>query len=355
MSYQYVSRKSTALKRAAAQEIPAAHEPLSRGINGNLSGSRRIDLPGALQSKMENAFGADFSGLKLYESPEVGEAGDLAAAQGGSIAFAPDAPALTSRAGQELLGHELSHIVSQARGEVSGSGLLENASLEARADREGAMAADGIQLAAEAPAVSISGAGASAAPIQAKRRKGRGAKKKRSRARAAKPKAAPAPTAEAKSGDAPAASVIDAITGAKSGGSSESAAEAVAESAPAEAPAAAEAASGEPAAAEATPTEKVSKRGKIGKMIGSGIGLLGGLTSTAGGILGGLGLGTASTIVGGIGKGIGAIGDFIGGLFGGGGNAEAPEGEAAEDQSELAGALGGGGEAVEELLKKKKE
>ena len=37
--------------------------------------------------------------------------------------------------GQALLGHELSHVVSQARGEVRGSGLLENNSLESRGIR----------------------------------------------------------------------------------------------------------------------------------------------------------------------------------------------------------------------------
>ncbi len=136
------------------------------------SGSRRIDLPGAIRAKMENAFGADLSGLRLYESEKVSDAGADALAQGSRIAFAPGQANLFSLEGQALLGHELSHIVSQAKNEVHGSGLLENPSLEARADREGWLAASGRSAVPEtgtsAP-IDI-GAGTYGVPVQACRR-----------------------------------------------------------------------------------------------------------------------------------------------------------------------------------------
>ncbi|MBO4915759.1 MAG: DUF4157 domain-containing protein, partial [Oscillospiraceae bacterium] len=191
------------------------------GLSGALSSSQRIDLPGALQDKMETAFGADFSALKLYRSPEVSEAGDLAVAQGGRIAFAPDAPSLTSRAGQELLGHELSHVVAQAKGEAYGSGLLENASREAKADREGSMAASGMQISAEAETVSIGGAETGAAPMQAKRRKGKKARRRSAPVRSRRVKAPKvtqsAPSSTASEGESHSPAIIDAISGAAEG------------------------------------------------------------------------------------------------------------------------------------------
>ena len=134
----------------------------------------RVDLPDAMRAKMENAFGADLSAVKLYESRAVADAGAEAVARGSEIAFAPGKFDLSSAGGQALLGHELSHVVSQQRGEVRGSGFLNDRALEARADREGAMAAAGQQvfsgpvtgaMSAAAPAV------AAAAPMQAARKK----------------------------------------------------------------------------------------------------------------------------------------------------------------------------------------
>lgn len=129
----------------------------------------RVDLPEAIQAKMENAFGADLSGVQLYESQAVADAGAEAIAQGGRIAFAPGKLDFVSQSGQALLGHELSHVVSQARGEVSGSGLLNDHALEARADREGAMAAAGEQVYAGPVTGSLSAASAASAagPMQA--------------------------------------------------------------------------------------------------------------------------------------------------------------------------------------------
>ena len=114
----------------------------------------------------------DLSGVKLYENKAVGDAGAEAVAQGSKIAFAPGKLDFSSTHGQALLGHEISHVASQARGEVKGSGFLNDSALEARADREGMMAAHGESVSgnyggASAPLSNASAASASG-PMQAK-------------------------------------------------------------------------------------------------------------------------------------------------------------------------------------------
>lgn len=132
----------------------------------------KVDLPGQMQAKMESAFGADLSGVQLYESQAVADAGAEAITQGSRIAFAPGHLDFTSMQGQALLGHELSHVVSQARGEVTGGGFLNDHALEARADREGFLAAQGqsVPTGALAP-LSTASASCMAGPMQAKKDK----------------------------------------------------------------------------------------------------------------------------------------------------------------------------------------
>ena len=129
-----------------------------------------------MREKMENAFGADLSAVKLYESEAVKDAGANAVAQGSSIAFAPGMLDFSSYGGQALLGHEISHVVSQARGEVTGSGFLNDHTLEARADREGAMAASGQTVAVPTAAMSAVSAASAAGPMQADKNADREAK-----------------------------------------------------------------------------------------------------------------------------------------------------------------------------------
>lgn len=92
--------------------------------------------------------------------------------QGRNIAFAPGRLDLASTAGQALLGHELSHVVSQARGESAGHGFLANAGLEAQADRQGMLAAQGesVYSGPVTPIGTSSAVGASG-PMQAKKKK----------------------------------------------------------------------------------------------------------------------------------------------------------------------------------------
>ena len=173
MSYTYADRKRS--KDASPEKEAAQAQPSMDALRSGASlptqeqMGHRVDLPDAMRAKMENAFGADLGAVKLYESQAVADAGAKAVTRGSDIAFAPGMLDFSSYGGQALLGHELSHVVSQARGEVTGGGFLNDQALEARADREGAMAASGQTVAMPTAAMSGVTAAAAAGPMQAKK------------------------------------------------------------------------------------------------------------------------------------------------------------------------------------------
>ena len=178
MSHIYDQRKRPQGPQSAPPEPAAAPGPSMDALMAGTARptaeqkGRSIDLDAAMKAKMEHAFG-DLSNLKLYESRAVGEAGAEAIAQGNEIAFAPGMANFSTRSGQERLGHELSHVMSQRSGAVRGAGFLANSALEAQADREGAMAAAGEQVYTGPVTHAISDASPSpsvAGPMQAKRR-----------------------------------------------------------------------------------------------------------------------------------------------------------------------------------------
>ena len=178
MSHIYDQRKRPQGPQSAPPEPTTAPGP---SMDALMAGTARptaeqkgrpIDLDAAMKAKMEHAFG-DLSNLKLYESRAVGEAGAEAIAQGNEIAFAPGMANFSTRSGQERLGHELSHVMSQRSEAVRGAGFLANSALEAQADREGAMAAAGEQVYTGPVTHALSDASPSpsvAGPMQAKRR-----------------------------------------------------------------------------------------------------------------------------------------------------------------------------------------
>ena len=176
MGYLYDTRRRAGSKTPAAQpkktfEAGPSMDALRAGLaqpSAEQMGSR-VELPDAVRAKFESSFGADLSAVKLYRSQAVADAGANAVTQGSSIAFAPGMLDFTSRSGQALLGHEISHVVSQQRGEVRGSGFLNDRALEARADREGAMAAAGERVVAPSAPLSGASAAPAAGPMQAKK------------------------------------------------------------------------------------------------------------------------------------------------------------------------------------------
>ena len=104
MSYTYANRKRGG--NAAPKKESAAPQPSMDALRAGLAKptqeqmGRRVDLPDAMRAKMENAFGADLSSVKLYESEAVADAGAKAITRGSTIAFAPgmlDSPASAGR------------------------------------------------------------------------------------------------------------------------------------------------------------------------------------------------------------------------------------------------------------------
>jgi len=105
-------------------------------------------MPAAVQARMESSFSADFSEVRIHQGDEAAALGARAFARGNDLHFAPGAYDPHSATGQQLLGHELAHVVQQRAGVVQGAqgkGLAVNAdpALEAEADRAGEQAARG--------------------------------------------------------------------------------------------------------------------------------------------------------------------------------------------------------------------
>jgi hypothetical protein len=109
-------------------------------------------MPENVQSKMESAFNADFSDVRVHEGSQASDVGALAYAQGSDIHFAPGQYDPGSKSGQQLLGHELTHVVQQRQGvvkpttEVNGIAVNDDPGLEKEADQMGNKAAEQPEL-----------------------------------------------------------------------------------------------------------------------------------------------------------------------------------------------------------------
>jgi hypothetical protein len=79
-------------------------------------------LPGAVRRRMEAGLGADFSTVRVQESPRAPAVGALAFTRGEQVTFAPGRYDPSSRAGLRVLGHELAHVVQQREGRVRATG-----------------------------------------------------------------------------------------------------------------------------------------------------------------------------------------------------------------------------------------
>ena len=163
---------SGSIQREAEKEGSASHEcteysvqrktvqrayDRSSGINNGKAyqshSNGSTQMPVGVRGKMERAFGQDFSGVKIHSgsSSAVGlEA--KAYTRGEEVHFAPGEYAPESKKGQELLGHELAHVVQQRSGKVQpttqlkGVGVNTDQGLESEADRQGKAAAQGRQV-----------------------------------------------------------------------------------------------------------------------------------------------------------------------------------------------------------------
>ena len=75
-------------------------------------------------------------GVKIYRTAALQEAGAEGLAVGNTVLLSEQVD-LNSHQGQDVLGHELYHIVSQRSGEVQGVGLKRHAELEHQAEVQG--------------------------------------------------------------------------------------------------------------------------------------------------------------------------------------------------------------------------
>jgi len=105
-------------------------------------------LPPTVLRKMERFFEADFSDVRIHVGGEATSIGAIAFALGSDIHFAPGFYEPHTQRGQELLGHELTHVVQQREGRVAnplgnGIAVVQDFELEAEADRMGKAVATG--------------------------------------------------------------------------------------------------------------------------------------------------------------------------------------------------------------------
>ena len=95
---------------------------------------------------MEAFFNTSFADVRVHVGPEAPSIGALAFTHGTDLYFAPGQYNPQSPQGQQLLGHELTHVVQQRAGRVrnplgTGVAVVQDPALEAEADRMGLRAA----------------------------------------------------------------------------------------------------------------------------------------------------------------------------------------------------------------------
>ncbi len=103
-------------------------------------------LPEPIQKKMESFFNTSFADVRVHVGNEAGSIGALAFTHGTDLYFAPGQYNPQSTQGQQLLGHELTHVVQQRAGRVrnplgAGVAVVQDPGLEAEAERMGQRAA----------------------------------------------------------------------------------------------------------------------------------------------------------------------------------------------------------------------
>jgi len=128
-----------AIQRKSAHGVEAFRVPLRPKAGG-------LPLPSDVRTKMETAFSADFSDVRVHIGHEATSLGAIAYTWGTNIHFAPGQYNPHTIQGQKLLGHELWHVVQQRSGRVKnpfggGVAVVQDHGLEAEADRMGIKAA----------------------------------------------------------------------------------------------------------------------------------------------------------------------------------------------------------------------
>ena len=132
-------RTSQTIQRQSKPGVEAFRVPLRPKSGG-------LPLPSDVRTKMETAFEADFSDVRVHIGHEASSLGAIAYTWGTNIHFAPGQYNPHTLEGQKLLGHELWHVLQQKSGRVrnpfgGGVAVVQDHALEAEADRMGVKAA----------------------------------------------------------------------------------------------------------------------------------------------------------------------------------------------------------------------
>ncbi len=106
------------LMRKSAEGSSAAPDGLSSQLSG--AKGRGSALPGPLQNTMNQAFGHDFSGVRVHTDPQAVQMSERLNARaftyGADVFFNKGEYSPDSAAGKHLLAHELTHVVQQGNG-----------------------------------------------------------------------------------------------------------------------------------------------------------------------------------------------------------------------------------------------
>jgi hypothetical protein len=116
------------------------------GHLSNFGGSSGQPLTAAVRQKMESFFGTSFGDVRVHVGSQASAIGALAFTQGSNLYFAQGQYNPNTPRGQQILAHELTHVVQQRAGRVrnpfgSGVAVVQDRSMEAEADRMGHLAA----------------------------------------------------------------------------------------------------------------------------------------------------------------------------------------------------------------------
>jgi len=127
----------------SADLVAKAHDPspVWRATQELVAKSHATPLEGSVRAQMETRFGAEFGAVRIHADATAAESartiGATAYAVGRDIVFGAGRYQPHSGAGQQLLAHELAHVVQQSRGGST------SPDAEARADQAADQAAQG--------------------------------------------------------------------------------------------------------------------------------------------------------------------------------------------------------------------
>ncbi len=132
------------------EELQTKETP-ERQSESSVTSGTKVSMPDGVKDKMENSFGTDFSSINIHkDSEQATNMGALAYTQGNDVHFAPGQYNPNTQGGQELIGHELTHVVQQRQGRVKPTkeqrkdlAVNDNPLLENEADTKGKKAANG--------------------------------------------------------------------------------------------------------------------------------------------------------------------------------------------------------------------